>query len=942
MQHLPDHDPTAERIDFAQVLKHERAHIAAARAHYAAQPACDSDHAGLALSGGGIRSAVFGLGVLQALARSGYLRQFDYLSTVSGGSYIGGWLSAWINRRGYAAVLRALADTDEEAQPLQYLRRFSNYLTPQLGLLSSDFWTAAAIYLRNTLLNQAILIPALMLLMLLPWLLVLGTSCDAQGSTLCTWARSSPDTLLLVPALALITLATAGCTINAVLSPTSNPASVGWRASVGWKAPVWWKEGFAVLCISLVFMASLLLCLWMQLLRPSAHASSMLRWAGVGFAGGSVLAATVVVTLFVLKQTHGAQAARVRGVLGPLFGFAAGTSAALFTLGLFGVWTLLQQVREGAYGYAPYWFAQGIGVVLVALVLGVAVVFFFGLMGRLLPESLREWQARFGAWLLMFGGGWLAMFLLAFVGPAVFATLSTVQTSSGFVTWAGTTGIGTLIGSAKDTGALNGTSLRERLIALVPVVFIIGLLGMLSLWTFKLLMLAGHGLVLFDASDGASNTLLLELARHNAAARELSVGGALMVAAPLLVLFAIMSWRVDVNIFSLHAFYRNRLSRGFLGASNTRRPNALTGFDARDDIGLADLCFAPAQVTEPPNDPASPAGARVAAPMRPLHILNATLNLTKSNNLAWQERMAASFAMTPFYCGYGLSGSALREAYAHTGEHRAAAKSRQAKLHLGTAMAISGAAASPNMGYHTTPALAFLMAMFNLRLGWWMPNPRLTHIWREAAPTFSSWSLFKELLAQTDERSDYVFVSDGGHFENMGLYELIRRRCRFIVACDAEGDPDYQFKGMGEAIRKCRIDFSADIDIDLGGIGDLAGIGQSQHFAVGTIRYAAHPDASPDQQGDTGLLLYIKASIFDSENLPADIRSHARANTAFPHETTADQWFSESQFESYRMLGQWIAGQVFVPLALGEQPRTSLGELLADLYKANISRKARP
>ena len=155
------------------------------------------------------------------------------------------------------------------------------------------------------------------------------------------------------------------------------------------------------------------------------------------------------------------------------------------------------------------------------------------------------------------------------------------------------------------------------------------------------------------------------------------------------------------------------------------------------------------------------------------------------------------------------------------------------------------------------------------------------------------------------------------------------------MVCDAEGDPDYQFKGMGEAIRKCRIDFSADIDIS------LQGIGQSQPFAVGTVRYAALPDASASPQGDVGLLLYLKASIFDSESLPADVRSYARANVTFPHESTADQWFSESQFESYRMLGQWIASQVFVSVAPGEQPSTSLGALLTDLYNANTLNRAR-
>jgi predicted acylesterase/phospholipase RssA len=140
---------------------------------------------GLAFSGGGIRSATFNLGVLQGFAELGLLPMFDYLSTVSGGGYIGGWYEAWIYR---AALDQRVAQCSElssssekpvsgiwrvqkclttdrsgkidhsEAQALRFLREYSNYLTPRLGFLGADTWTAAAIYIRNLLLNQAILI----------------------------------------------------------------------------------------------------------------------------------------------------------------------------------------------------------------------------------------------------------------------------------------------------------------------------------------------------------------------------------------------------------------------------------------------------------------------------------------------------------------------------------------------------------------------------------------------------------------------------------------------------------------------------------------------------------------------------------------------------------------------------------------------------------------
>ena len=116
--------------------------------------------AGLCFSGGGIRSATFGLGVLQTLARLQLLNKFDYLSTVSGGGYIGSWLTAWIHRhpRGLDGVIEDLRVTPktgaaEAPPPVQWLRNYSNYLSPHLGFLSADSWTLLGIYLRNLHLN---------------------------------------------------------------------------------------------------------------------------------------------------------------------------------------------------------------------------------------------------------------------------------------------------------------------------------------------------------------------------------------------------------------------------------------------------------------------------------------------------------------------------------------------------------------------------------------------------------------------------------------------------------------------------------------------------------------------------------------------------------------------------------------------------------------------
>ena len=127
----------------------------------------------LCLSGGGVRSATFNLGILQGLARHGLLDKFDYLSTVSGGGFIGGWLSAWIRREGMASVVNDLKKPPEnpwtpDPHPVEHLRIYSNYLSPQPGLLSADTWTLVASVVRNLLLNWLVFVPVLLAMLLLP------------------------------------------------------------------------------------------------------------------------------------------------------------------------------------------------------------------------------------------------------------------------------------------------------------------------------------------------------------------------------------------------------------------------------------------------------------------------------------------------------------------------------------------------------------------------------------------------------------------------------------------------------------------------------------------------------------------------------------------------------------------------------------------------------
>jgi hypothetical protein len=233
-------------------------------------------------------------------------------------------------------------------------------------------------------------------------------------------------------------------------------------------------------------------------------------------------------------------------------------------------------------------------------------------------------------------------------------------------------------------------------------------------------------------------------------------------------------------------------------------------------------------------------------------------------------------------------------------------------------MAISGAAASPNMGYNSSPAITFLMTMFNVRLGWWLgnPGPQGERTFRRDGPRWAINPLITEAFGLTTDQSAYVYLSDGGHFENLGLYEAVRRRCRFIIAVDAGCDPEFSFADLGNAMRKIHIDLGVTIRfVNLEQLKKrtldgsvLTGV---DYCAIGLIDYtgADGRHAAPSPAPKDGFILYLKAGYHGTEG--GAIRSYANAHPEFPHETTLDQWFSESQFESYRALGFEIADRIF-------------------------------
>jgi hypothetical protein len=503
---------------------------------------------------------------------------------------------------------------------------------------------------------------------------------------------------------------------------------------------------------------------------------------------------------------------------------------------------------------------------------------FTGLNSWITEDEDREWWGRSAAWILVAIFGWIAVNLVVlWGGQAISPTGNQLAVFLGEVqanptanailgTFGGVTGLaGALLAlRSRFSNALGQKNSFQWLLVVVAVVFIV-LLAVVISWVLVVIGSQPWTRHVTAWLLGGSQS---EITDVNSWRVQLFV---VFILTFIISLFGVvMGFFINANKFSLHATYRNRLIRAYLAASRIkRRPNLFTGFDPEDNIKLGDL-----------------------SPEKPLHVLNGALNIVRGQQLAWQERKAESFTMSRLHCGSFKVG------------YRPAAKYGEA-ITLGTALAISGAAANPNMGYHSSPVLGLLMTLFNVRLGWWLgnPGPPGAKTWRRKGPRYSVGPLFSEAIGNTTDHYKYVNLSDGGHFENLGLYEMVLRRCHFIVVSDGGEDLECAYADLGEAVRKIRIDFGIPIEFDKMTIYPRSAIDTlstpGHNCAVGRIRYSVVDGAdAPD-----GIIVYIKPACYGNE--PRDIYEYFKTNPTFPHETTSDQFFSESQFESYRMLGAY-------------------------------------
>ena len=826
----------------------------------------------LCLSGGGIRSATFALGVIQGLARKGLLGRFDYLSTVSGGGYIGGWLSSWISRTSLARVTADLSARPSdpltpETAPVRYLRSFSNYLSPRLGLLSADAWTLVATYLRNLLLNWLAIIPPLVAVLSMPTLLVALVSWLPRGE----WVEIQYWIGLLLGAVAILALIAAVRYVH-----INRPKQRGITEGTGTLDEMRSQRDFLFQCLlPTVIAATAATVCWAWGTSFSSPINDLLHllpdWQLLGLLGAAVHLLGWLLAAVALRTRNGWQPKRIwRVPIVALSGFAVGAFASMLASFAPPLWALTAQQRS-------FYVLLGVPVLLAVVMFSSHL--YVGFTSIRQSDAEREWSARFSAWLLIAIVSWLSTFGLVLCGPAIIQWIGGQIAASHVLSlqWAlGVIGAASGVGAAVAAKGTSRPAAPVKLSARARNTVALVLASVFVAWLIVVLSSAGRMVIErvsheFDAVDPGSTE---------------GLGITFAIVFGLLVVGLITSRLIDTNRFSLHAMYRARLIRAYLGASRpggVRDPNPFTGFDDNDNLHLRDLWPQPA-----------PAGGN----QRPFHIINATLNVVAGEKLAWQERKAESFTFSPLHCGSANVG--YRATQEDPADPESGGYAGDRGISLGTAMAISGAAASPEMGYHSSPVLSLLLTFFNVRLGWWLgnPGPAGESVYQRSSPRLSLRPIIDEAFGRTGDANPYIYLSDGGHFENLGIYEMVLRRCNVIVACDATCD-DGSGSDLGNAIRKIRVDLGIPVD--------MAGDGGTNHgtasCAIGRIRYSCVDPGAKD-----GTLIHLRPARRKSD--PADVRAYASANPAFPNESTADQWFTESQFESYRQLGSHLIEQI--------------------------------
>ena len=852
------------------------------------------DVVGLALSGGGIRSSAVCLGVLQALNHHDLIKRIDYISTVSGGGYIGSSFTATMTLAKRfvfgksptpgtdAGLSNEISDTPE----VGHIRNYSNYLIPAGA---RDVLTGAAIVMRGLVANFGLTLPFVLLLTAITVASNPARSCLNAADFFGFRVDDSnlvPQALEKLPLIYTLGFSFAGIGLALLLMACRE---IGYRLSSPDKRTrsvvIAYVSGIAVfvgvvcdlarylpvknfgLTLAACMIGLPLFFLW-ALGRSFRAPGKLQEFRGHLPTMGSTYLVTVaaiaffefqpfmIAGMFDTDEVAGGQSAGL--VTGVVVGWIK--SLAAITAPIAAAVTLFrQQFAELMKGNAvsSQWMSQ-----ITAIVAKGAV----WLAGIALPLLI---------WI-----GYLYLSYWAIANDRVIAD----RACPNAVEWAAPDAVATRAKPLESlTGKIEFDTAAKTLTAQIGSTADPGNKSV-----------AGKLPTPMDHAPG----WLISAATHTFGEKGLqwplrwSLFGVYLLTALVSLWF---SWWLMPNANSLHRLYRDRLSKAFLFVPVRQKRDAVyndSSLDQGRDYPELDEFNFRLSALYPKSE--APAGGREL--VAPYHLINAALNIQGSDYANRRGRNADFFLFSPLRVGSEATSYKETELF----------EQPETGLDLATAMAISGAAASSNMGSNSIKALTPTLALLNVRLGYWLKNPRYVTETAKPERTFYLWS---EISGRLYENSDSVYLTDGGHIENLGVYELLRRRCKVIIAVDAEADASMNFSSLMTLQRYARIDLGIRIDLPWAPIRTCTLVQMNgnagkpppssppadpdrAHVAIGTIDYGG---------GEKGYLVYIKSSLTGDEN--DYIRDYARRNDRFPHETTGDQFFSEEQFEVYRALG---------------------------------------
>ncbi len=459
---------------------------------------------------------------------------------------------------------------------------------------------------------------------------------------------------------------------------------------------------------------------------------------------------------------------------------------------------------------------------------------------------------------------WLPRFLLLAIGSAIILGIHYAQVKlSGYVVELG--GFSALAGAV--IGAVGTHSSWGRWLSFIPKS--LQMIAAAGLMLFGLLVLADHAAVLMISKDAAG-----------------SKAASLLIFGLLALTVLLIAKYIPINNISIHRYYRDRLMETFMPDVE----KVAAGEDAHEAIRANQTGVHEIELDE--DNPV------------PYHLINTNIILVESEIAKFRGRGGDNFILSPLFSGSNATGWRTTEKFCDGG------------ITLPSAVAISGAAANPDagvagQGLTTNTLISIIMSIFNLRLGYWAsnPDPQIQPM-QGKVPSYLNPG-FWEIVARKkmNEKAPFVQLSDGGHFENLALYELFRRKARLIIACDAAADPDYQFADLANAIEKARVDFGVTVKLDREQlekmVPETSPQQQEMDYPLAETAWLVAEIDYHDEEVKTGTLIYIKTTL--PKGISADIHGYKRAHPDFPDQTTVDQFFDEVQFEAYRELGWQIA-----------------------------------